>query len=51
MLADEIKGEEEYNEELRSKKANIEDAPFDVKGEMGFQGQNDDKSDFNFSKT
>jgi len=29
MFADEIKGEEEYNEELRRKKGNIEDAPFD----------------------
>ena len=29
LLEEEIKGEEEYNAELRRKKANIDDAPFD----------------------
>lgn len=29
LLDDEIKGEEEYNAELRRKKANIDDSPFD----------------------
>ena len=29
LLDEEIKGEEEYNAELRRKKANIDDSPFD----------------------
>lgn len=36
LLKDEIKGEEEYNEELRLKKNNIDDAPFDFDKDMGF---------------
>ena len=35
MNDDEVKGEEEYNEELRRKKANVEDAPFDAKMDFG----------------
>jgi len=47
MLADEVKGEEEFNEELRKKKGNVEDAPFEEKmnfgseestTDLGFQG-------------
>ena len=37
---DEIKGEEEYNEELRRRKNNVDDAPFDFDHAMGFDSQN-----------
>ena len=40
QLEDEIKGEEEYNEELRRKKANIDDSPFDFDQAQDFQSQN-----------
>ena len=36
LFDDEIKGEEEYNAELRRKKANIDDAPFDFDDGFGF---------------
>jgi hypothetical protein len=39
LLDDEIKGEEEYNAELRQKKANIEDSPFDFDQNIGFNRQ------------
>lgn len=40
LFKDEIKGEEEYNEELRRKKNNVDDAPFDFDQAMGFDSQN-----------
>lgn len=42
MLADEIKGEEEYNAELRAKKATIDDNIFDFDGN-DFSPQSPDK--------
>ena len=36
LIDEEIKGEEEYNEELRRKKANIDDSPFDFDQGMDF---------------
>lgn len=38
---EEIKGEEEYKEELRSKKAHVDDAPFESKAQLGFDPNED----------
>ena len=43
LLAEEIKGEEEYNAELRRKKANIDDAPFDFDDGLAFDNQKNDQ--------
>lgn len=42
LLEEEIKGEEEYNAELRRKKANIDDAPFDYDDGLTFDNQKND---------
>lgn len=36
---EEVKGEEEYKEELRWKKGTVEDAPFEFDRSSGFEGQ------------
>ena len=41
---EEIKGEEEYNEELKTKKAHVDDTPFESKAQLGFD-PNDDLAD------
>ena len=49
MLDDEIKGEEEYNEDLRRKKAKIDDGIFDFdQVDTNFQEQDEFTQDSNF---
>lgn len=36
LLNEEIKGEEEYNEELRMRKGQVDDAPFDYNEDFAF---------------
>jgi hypothetical protein len=59
LLGDEIKGEEEFNEELRAKKGTVDTAPFESKNvfganesstnlgeDLGFEGDTADGPDF-----
>ena len=45
LLDQEIKGEDEYNEELKQKGGNVEDNPWDAKGNYGGVAQS---AEFNF---
>merc|ERR1712127_256786 len=49
MLNDEIKGEEEFNEELKAKKNTVDDAPYEAKNVFGANESNSNlDADLNF---
>jgi hypothetical protein len=49
MLNDEIKGEEEFNEELRAKKGTVDTAPYEAKNVFNNESATDLGGDFNFN--